>query len=227
MFAVASFGSTATANIAYATFSGFSGFGGDTQGHVFRTADGGANWQDVSGTGTTALPNVPVNDILLDDLIPNAAYVATDVGVFRTADASQGAWTPVLGLPRVVVLSLNARGKSRIVRASTSGRGTWIIQDTNLPIPAGPFLSSIRPTSAPAGSGAVPLTNIDGTHFTATSQVQWDGAANGITTTFVDANHLTAVIPASLLAAANVGVHQITVFDPGQSPTTSDFLRFS
>jgi len=220
----------ATANIAYATFSGFSGFGGDTKGHVFRTADGGATWQDVSGTGTTALPNVPANDILLDDLIPNAAYVATDVGVFRTADASQRAatvWTPVVGLPRVVVLSLNARGKSRIVRASTSGRGTWIIQDTNLQIPVGPFLSSIRPTSAPAGSGAVTLTAVDGANFKpGTSLVQLNGSSVGVTTTFVTANKLTATLD---LTAANVGVgvHQITVFDAGQSPTTSDFLRFS
>src|SRR3989441_7217389 len=133
-------------NLAYATFSGFSGFA-DTLGHVFRTTNGGTAWQDISGTAANALPNVPVNDILLDDVIPNAAYVATDVGVFRTANASLGAntvWTPVPGLPRVVVLSLNMRSRSRIVRASTSGRGTWIIQDTNGPVPAGPFLSSIR-----------------------------------------------------------------------------------
>src|SRR5207245_6737168 len=110
------------------------------------------------GTGASALPNVPVNDILLDDTIP-AAYVATDVGVFRTADASLGTntiWTPVPGLPRVVVLSLNARSRSRIVRASTSGRGTWVIQDNNVAIPAGPFLSSIRPTSPPEDSTPVP-----------------------------------------------------------------------
>src|SRR5437870_5104945 len=212
-------------NVAYATYSAFSGFG-DTLGHVFRTTDGGTTWQDISGTGANALPNVPVNDILLDDAIP-AAYVATDVGVFRTADASLGTntvWTPVPGLPRVVVLSLNARGRSRIVRASTSGRGTWILQDNNVAIPAGPFLSSIRPTSAPADSTAVTLTNIGGAHFTPSSQVQWDGVVNGITTNFVDANHLTAVIPDSLLTAANVGVHQITVVD---GASTSDFLRFS
>src|SRR2546422_9859588 len=70
---------------------------------------------------------------------------------------SNTVWTPVPGLPRVVVLSLNARGRSRIVRASTSGRGTWILQDNNVAIPAGPFLSSIRPTSAPADSTAVTL----------------------------------------------------------------------
>src|SRR5437870_5770959 len=201
-------------NVAYATYSAFSGFG-DTLGHVFRTTDGGTTWQDISGTGANALPNVPVNDILLDDAIP-AAYVATDVGVFRTANASLGTntvWTPVPGLPRIVVLSLNARGRSRIVRASTSGRGTWILQDNNVAIPAGPFLSSIRPTSALAGSTAVTLTNINGAHFTPASQVQWDGVANGIITNFVDANHLTAVIPDSLLTAANVGVHQITVVD--------------
>src|SRR2546422_8279093 len=176
-------------NVAYATYSAFSGFG-DTLGHVFRTTDGGTTWQDISGgTGANALPlpNVPVNDILLDDVIPNAAYVATDVGVFRTANAGPGAnWTPVPGLPRVGVLSLNMRSRSRIVRASTSSRGTWIIQDTNGPVPAGPFLSSIRPTSVQAGSTtAVTLTAVDGANFTPNSRVQWDGSQTGVTTTLV------------------------------------------
>src|SRR5207244_8858041 len=39
-------------------------------------------------------------------------------------------------------------------------------------------ISSIRPTSALAGSTAVTLTNINGAHFTPASQVQWDGVAN-------------------------------------------------
>src|SRR3989441_8020080 len=94
-------------------------------------------------------------------------------------------------------------------------------------IPVGPFLSSIRPTSAPAGSGAVTLTAVDGVNFKpGTSLVQLNGSSVGVTTTFVTANKLTATLD---LTAANVGVgvHQITVFDAGQSPTTSDFLRFS
>src|SRR3989441_7892622 len=120
------------------------------------------------------------------------------------------------------------RSRSRIVRASTSGRGTWIIQDTNGPVPAGPFLSSIRPTSVQAGSTtAVTLTAVDGANFTPNSRVQWKsqaGVTMPVTTTFVSANKLTATLDPSLLTAADVGVHQITVVD---GVNTSDFLRFS
>src|SRR5207245_842106 len=49
------------------------------------------------------------------------------------------------------------------------------------------------------------LANISGAPFTPASQGQWDGVASGIITNFVDANHLTAVIPdgATLAAGAN------------------------
>ena len=52
---------------AYATFSGFSGFA-DKVGHVFKTADGGATWTDISGN----LPNIPVTDLVLDRDIAGA-----------------------------------------------------------------------------------------------------------------------------------------------------------
>jgi hypothetical protein len=214
-------------NIAYATFSGFSGFGGDTQGHVFRTSDGGTTWQDVSGTGITALPNIPVNDILVDNDLTDVLYAATDVGVFHTNNASLGTgtiWSPVPGLPNVIVNSLNARNRSRIVRASTSGRGTWVIQDLNVGIPAGPLLTSMSPASATVNSASAGIS-LAGANFTTTSQVQWNGAQNGITTTFVDATHLTATIPAALLTTGQVA--SVTVFDSTQTPNTSSQLRFT
>ncbi|HEV2210504.1 MAG TPA: hypothetical protein VG167_17150, partial [Verrucomicrobiae bacterium] len=57
--------SPTNAQTAYATFSGYSGFG-DTQGHVFMTTNAGANWTDISGN----LPNAPVNDIVVDPDMP-------------------------------------------------------------------------------------------------------------------------------------------------------------
>ena len=216
-------------NIVYATFGGFSGFS-DSAGHVFRTADGGNTWVDVSGTGVTGLPNVPANDVLPDPDIPGAAYVATDVGVFRTGDATQGAgtvWSPVPGLPKAIVFSLNGRGRSRIVRASTSGRGTWIIQDLNISIPANQvLLPSMKPSAATAGALGVTLT-LDGANFTVNSKAQWDGSQTVVTTTFVSSTQLTATIGGSLLTAGSVGVHKVTVFEPSLTNPVSDGLRFS
>lgn len=67
------------ASTAYVTLSGFSGFG-DNQGNVFKTGNRGTNWTDISGN----LPNIPVNDIVIDPNLAATAYVATDVGVFST-----------------------------------------------------------------------------------------------------------------------------------------------
>jgi photosystem II stability/assembly factor-like uncharacterized protein len=113
----------------YATFSGYSGFGGDSQGHVFRN-NGGGTWTDISGN----LPNVPVNDIVVDPDFANTLYIATDVGVFATTNGGT-TWAPLgTGLPTVVVMSLKLHHATRILRAASYGRSAWDIQ---LPVPAG------------------------------------------------------------------------------------------
>ena len=106
---------------AYVAFSGFSGFSGDSLGHLFKTTDGGFTWIDVSST----LPNVPVNDILLDEDLAETIYVATDSGVFATTDGG-GNWTQMSsGLPHVMVMGLKMHRPSRTLRAATYGRGMW------------------------------------------------------------------------------------------------------
>lgn len=116
------------AKVAYLTFSGYSGFT-DTQGHVFKTTDLGASWSDISGN----LPNIPVNDIVVDPLLPNTLYVATDIGVFSTSDDGN-AWSILgAGLPRVTVMALKLHAASRTLRAGTYGRSMW---DLQLPTPA-------------------------------------------------------------------------------------------
>ena len=113
---------------AYVTFSGFTGFG-DNQGHVFRTANGGASWQDISSN----LPNTPVNCIVIHPTMTNILIVGTDVGVFYTTNGGSS-WSPLVnGLPRVAVLGLNYHRASKILRASTHGRGVWDIQLPVLP----------------------------------------------------------------------------------------------
>ena len=73
----------------YATFSGFSGFtAGDTLGHVFRCTTAGVACADISGN----LPNIPVNDIVIDPAVANQLWVATDTGVYRSTNGG-GTWT--------------------------------------------------------------------------------------------------------------------------------------
>ena len=216
--------------IVYASYSGFSGctFCVDSKGHVFRTTDGGATWQDISGAGGTALPNAPVNTLLVDPDLPNTIFVGTDVGVFRTGDASQGpatVWVTVgTGLPDIIINSLTLRRASRVLRAATSGRSAWIIQDTNVPIPSGPFLSSMNPAIATAGSATITGVVANGANFTANSVVQWNGSTTGITSHAGTANQLTFDIDASLLASG--GTNNVRVFDSTQTPNLSKQLRF-
>ncbi|HEX2715778.1 MAG TPA: IPT/TIG domain-containing protein, partial [Candidatus Acidoferrales bacterium] len=207
-------------DVVYLTYSGFRFPPGDTKGHVFKSTNGGTTWVDISGN----LPNVPVNDIVVDPDLANALYIGTDIGVFQTLDGGT-TWTTLgTGLPRVAVHSLTGRRESRVLYAGTHGRGVWIFQLTNVAVPAGPFLASISPSSQPAGAATFTLT-ADGDHFLSTSsKVQWDGSQTGVTTSFVSVNQLTAMIDTSLLTA---GVHQVSVFDATQTPNTSSSLRFA
>jgi uncharacterized protein (TIGR03437 family) len=140
--------------IAFMGSLGFSGFNGDTAGHVFRTTTGGASWTDVSGN----LPNTQVQDLLLDPNLPQTVYAATDQGVFWTLD--NGAhWTQLgVGLPRMAVISLAMHQPSRTLRAATYGRSMW---DLKIPLPSpvvanGGIVNGAWPVSgAPLAPGSI------------------------------------------------------------------------
>jgi glucose/arabinose dehydrogenase len=84
-----------------------------------------------------------------------------------------------------------------------------------------PTLSSLSPTSASAGSGALTLT-VNGAGFVQGSEVRVDGSAR--TTTFVSSTQLTAALPATDIA--NVGAKAITVVSPAPGGGTSSSLSF-
>jgi uncharacterized protein (TIGR03437 family) len=134
--------------VAYISFMGFSGYNGDTAGHVFRTTNGGAAWSDISGN----LPNTEVNDLLLDPSLPSTIYAATDIGVFWTLDGGVH-WTQLgTGLPRMEVMALALHQPSRTLRAATYGRSMW---DLHIPLPSpvipkGAIVNSAWPVSGAA-----------------------------------------------------------------------------
>lgn len=104
---------------AYAVFSGFNSSG--TPGHVFKTVNRGQTWADI-GSG---LPDIPMNDIVVDPKQPSTMYVASDIGVFQTNDAG-ATWSQLgSGLPRVSVTGLSLQAASCTLRATTWGRGAW------------------------------------------------------------------------------------------------------
>ena len=192
----------------YVTVSGFSGFAAtDDSGHVFKTADSGQTWTNISGN----LPNIPVNDIVVDPDLPGTLYVATDIGVFQSSDGGQSWATLSNGLPRVLVPSLNLHRASRTLRAVTYGRSMW---DLSLPL--------VSASAAPrVDSFALATLTVTGSNFTASSVVRWNGVDRA--TTFVSSTSVRATIPDSELA--KTGRATLLVFNPFAGSGLSNSLN--
>jgi photosystem II stability/assembly factor-like uncharacterized protein len=114
-------------NVAYATYSTFGGT------HVWRTADGGATWSGIDGSGAGSLPDLPVNTIAIDPAHATNLYVGTDMGVFVSTDSGQSWALELTGFPDSVtdalVMHADTSG-NRALFAFTHGRGAWKV---NLP----------------------------------------------------------------------------------------------
>jgi photosystem II stability/assembly factor-like uncharacterized protein len=103
---------------AYVTYSGFRG--GDTAAYVLRTADGGENWDNITGD----LPKAPVNDI---NVVGDKLVVATDFGVFATKDGGAHWYRVGRDLPLLPVYELRTHTGSQALFAATFGRGVYKI----------------------------------------------------------------------------------------------------
>ncbi len=120
-----------TGNTVYVTQQGFITLGVNGA-LVYRSLDGGAHWIAVADN----LPDVPANSILVDPDDANTVYVATDMGVWATRDitscidTSSSCWTKLgSGLPFAPVTQLRyvSSGSTKVLLASTYGRGIWQI----------------------------------------------------------------------------------------------------
>ncbi len=89
----------------------------------------------------------------------------------------------------------------------------------NFEVANGPALTSLSPANATAGASPFTLT-LTGTGFNSSATVQWNGAS--LATTFVDAAHLTAAVPANLIASPTTA--QITVIINGVSSNALNFV---
>jgi hypothetical protein len=161
-----------TGNTAYVGIMGFTAVVGSSTGpgHVWQTTNAGANWTDFTGTGANALPDSPVNAVLVDP-IAHIIYAGTDVGVFESS-TSAPAWSevgPAPGqsgfLPNVAVTALNLfnSGGQKLLVASSYGRGVWQFNLANMPdfeIEVPDSLLIAFPGTSPVFNGT--LTALDG-----------------------------------------------------------------
>jgi len=128
----------------YVTFSGYRY--GEDNGHIFKSADFGANWTDISSN----LPDIPVNDIVQDRY--GNLFLGTDIGVL--ASLNEGAsWEPLgINMPSVVVNDMHIHEASEYLYVATYGRSSYKldISEDILGNESNLFESEIRVTPNPA-----------------------------------------------------------------------------
>lgn len=109
----------ADANIAYVSYSTFGG------GKLFRTVNGGLSWTDITGSGATRLPNIPVHTLAIHPKNSDLLYVGTDLGLFVSENGGVD-WIPDdAGMPHAPIERLVWQGDRRLV-AFTYGRSVFV-----------------------------------------------------------------------------------------------------
>lgn len=94
--------------------------------HLFKLAQDGSTWKDASGKDVSScLPDTPIGSIVIDNQNSDIAYVASDVGVFRTSDGGYSWHSFQIGLPRSAVTKLKLNRTTRRLVAGTMGRGIY------------------------------------------------------------------------------------------------------
>lgn len=93
---------------------------------VYRSANGGTNWTDLSGN----LPSVQGNSVVGDPNDAATFYLATDGGVYRTTDGGVH-WLPFdNGIPNAPVSDLTIDLASNMLYVATMGRGAYKLDIT-------------------------------------------------------------------------------------------------
>jgi uncharacterized protein (TIGR03437 family) len=178
----------------------------------------GVSWTDISGN----LPNIPVNDIVVDPDIPGTFYIGTDAGVGISTDNGATWNTLGDGLPRVVVDALVLQRATRTLLAATHGRSVWQIGVPLAGASSQPSITSLVPASADSGSGPFTIA-VTGKNFGPNAKARWNGQILG--TAFFDSTHLQVAIAPENVAAP--GRATITVFNPDPGTGNSNAVPFS
>jgi Bacterial Ig domain len=164
----------------WATISNFNGTpnaNGTSEGHVFRSTDGGATWALADGTQTpgnvNAIPDIPVHCVVIDPNDSQRIYVGTDLGVFVSLDNGQNWASETTGFSNTVVESLSAVNNNGVTTlfAFTHGRGAFKVT-----IPAS--CATVSPTnlafSSSSNTGSVTVTK----NLSATAPCDWNAVSN-------------------------------------------------
>ena len=109
----------------YATYTTFKSAPGDQ--HVYRSTDGGVTWTGIDGSGSSGLPDVPVETLLVDPDDSGRLYIGTDLGVYASFDGGQ-TWVRddnPFANAITTTLAIDRTGGTKYLYAFTYGRGVW------------------------------------------------------------------------------------------------------
>jgi photosystem II stability/assembly factor-like uncharacterized protein len=99
----------------------------DFQVYVWKSADLGETWTDISGN----IPLGPVNVVREDPEEPDWLYVGTDAGVYVTKNCGEQ-WDVLGDLPFAYVHDLVYHPRDKVLIIATHGRGMWIFDAEQL-----------------------------------------------------------------------------------------------
>jgi len=106
-------------NTAYVCLSGYRD--DEYLPHIYKTTDLGQSWTAIAGN----LPELPVNDIIIDPELEGALYAASDAGVFVSWDGGEEWGLLGAELPLVSVCDLTFHAGERMLVAATYGRSMY------------------------------------------------------------------------------------------------------
>jgi Bacterial Ig domain/Secretion system C-terminal sorting domain len=105
-------------NDAHKIYVGLASYTGNS---AFLSTDGGRNWTNISG----GMPQIPVTCFVTQKNLIGAVYCGTDLGVSYSPDWGSNWESFTHGMPGVSVTDLDIFYPSKLIRASTYGRGIW------------------------------------------------------------------------------------------------------
>jgi photosystem II stability/assembly factor-like uncharacterized protein len=115
---------SADPNLVYVALGGYSILS-PSPSNLYRSTDGGTTWSSAGGSGTTALPYVPIRGIARHPRNQQQLYVATDIGIYESQDGGATWSSSQQGPADVAVDEISFVTGSELLLAATHGRGLW------------------------------------------------------------------------------------------------------
>lgn len=102
----------------------FVSFMGWESDNIWRTTDAGQTWTDITGSGPTGLPDVPVGALAQHRVVRQWLFAGTDVGMFASYDDGQS-WSVLPGGPGTIPVDELVWRNDRVLMIVTHGRGIF------------------------------------------------------------------------------------------------------